>query len=335
MLPKSRLVPVFILALGVALLVAGILLPRLMADPDRVPLDLSATTITLTDDDGSYLSPAQENAEPRHTPITRQIHVELVPPATDDTVTARIGYSTVEGEKAPSANDRSDTDHSLDQLIKAEVWSGTFDRVSGLAQGSGTVATQYAAPPVNVDLEGSWLKFPARMDKQSYLYFDPQLRGAYEATFMGEETIDDLPVYVYEQKIAPTNVAKHYADPLGTTDVEIDGQRQRAFYFHGATRKLWVEPESGMIVKLNESVNDFYGLNDGKEVRPFLRFDGKMDPEDVATKVAQAKTITEQSDPRAWSLALIVLGGIVTIIAAVLALRPRRHQPDRKGPTEK
>ena len=173
------------------------------------------------------------------------------------------------------------------------------------------------------------------MDKQSYLYFDPQLRGAYEARYVGEETIDDLPVYVFEQKIAPTNVAKRYADPLGTTDVEIDGQRQRAFYFHGVTRKLWVEPESGMIVKLSESVNDFYGLNDGQEVRPFLHFDGQMDPDDVAAKVAQAKTIIERSDPRAWSLALIVVGGIVAFIAAVLALRPRRRQSDRKRPTEK
>ena len=53
MLPKSRIVSAVILGVGLALLAAGVLYPRIVVTDARMPLNLEQTTVTLVDPNGT------------------------------------------------------------------------------------------------------------------------------------------------------------------------------------------------------------------------------------------------------------------------------------------
>ncbi|WPJ92214.1 hypothetical protein [Corynebacterium sp. UMB2355A] len=53
MLPKSRIIASLLAGLGIALLVGGLLAPRVLNSGAKLPLDLGAVTLTMADPDGT------------------------------------------------------------------------------------------------------------------------------------------------------------------------------------------------------------------------------------------------------------------------------------------
>src|SRR5699024_3661837 len=109
---KSRIVAVFVLGLASAMIVAGVLLPRLFPE---VPLGLQHTTFTLEDEDATvgpgYLGVGED--EPIQAPVARQFNMQLGQPATEEEATVRVGVS----------NARTNVDDDLESLLDAQVYS--------------------------------------------------------------------------------------------------------------------------------------------------------------------------------------------------------------------
>lgn len=291
MLRFSRSLAALVAGVGIALVVAGMLAPRVLLSGERLPLALGDATWTITDPDGMR---AGESA-----PVTRQLHLEVMEPSGDERAAIRVGDSVRAGE-APG---------DFENLVSATTWSYELDRVSGEALSPAQAQVIFAMPAAQVAVNGVWLKFPSPAPASDVDVFDPVLRGSAVARFVDTQEIGGRTVNRYQQTVAPTNVAQRYADPRNT--LTIDGER--TFFTHAAERELLVDEQTGVVVGINERVDDYYADAEGNGVQNVLTYDGRMDEAQVTELVQRVG----DAQPKA---ANPLLWWIVTGVGAVLAL---------------
>lgn len=291
MLRFSRSLAALVAGVGIALVVAGMLAPRVLLSGERLPLALGDATWTITDPDGMR---AGESA-----PVTRQLHLEVMEPSGDERAAIRVGDSVRAGE-APG---------DFENLVSATTWSYELDRVSGEALSPAQAQVIFAMPADQVAVNGVWLKFPSPAPASDVDVFDPVLRGSAVARFVDTQEIGGRTVNRYQQTVAPTNIAQRYADPRNT--LTIDGER--TFFTHAAERELLVDEQTGVVVGINERVDDYYADAEGNGVQNVLTYDGRMDEAQVTELVQRVG----QAQPKA---ANPLLWWIVTGVGAVLAL---------------
>ena len=291
MLRFSRSLAALVAGVGIALVVAGMLAPRVLLSGERLPLALGDATWTITDPDGMR---AGESA-----PVTRQLHLEVMEPSGDERAAIRVGDSVRAGE-APG---------DFENLVSATTWSYELDRVSGEALSPAQAQVIFAMPAAQVAVNGVWLKFPSPAPASDVDVFDPVLRGSAVARFVDTQEIGGRTVNRYQQTVAPTNIAQRYADPRNT--LTIDGER--TFFTHAAERELLVDEQTGVVVGINERVDDYYAAAEGNGVQNVLTYDGRMDEAQVTELVQRVG----QAQPKA---ANPLLWWIVTGVGAVLAL---------------
>ena len=291
MLRFSRSLAALVAGVGIALVVAGMLAPRVLLSGERLPLALGDATWTITDPDGMR---AGESA-----PVTRQLHLEVMEPSGDERAAIRVGDSVRAGE-APG---------DFENLVSATTWSYELDRVSGEALSPAQAQVIFAMPAAQVAVNGVWLKFPSPAPASDVDVFDPVLRGSAPARFVDTQEIGGRTVNRYQQTVAPTNIAQRYADPRNT--LTIDGER--TFFTHAAERELLVDEQTGVVVGINERVDDYYADAEGNGVQNVLTYDGRMDEAQVTELVQRVG----DAQPKA---ANPLLWWIVTGVGAVLAL---------------
>ena len=330
MLPRSRIIAVLIIGLGAAMIAAGAFLPRLVSDDPKIPLDLPDTTYTLRAEDGvsSALNP-EGGREDAFGPVRRQFHGELIEPADEQRVSVRMGTSTTR-ELPPEV---MGTDPIL-ELVDAAVWTFTVDRLSGEFLGPAMLTDQMAGVPVEVPVDGHWVKFPADAGPVSYPIFDDFLRGTVPAEYVGTEDLGGNVVLRYRQTIAPTNLATRYRSNL--TQINVDDKT--GFLTYQGTRDWLVEPESGMVVDIDEDLDLRWETREGERLRTFLRFVGGVDEQASARLLQQALDVADTAPVRPWSIALLVIGAILAFGGIVGALRSegrdrenREDRGNRKG----
>lgn len=291
MLRFSRSLAALVAGVGIALVVAGMLAPRVLLSGERLPLALGDATWTITDPDGMRAG--------KSTPVTRQLHLEVMEPSGDERAAIRVGDSVRAGE-APG---------DFENLVSATTWSYELDRVSGEALSPAQAQVIFAMPAAQVAVNGVWLKFPSPAPASDVDVFDPVLRGSAVARFVDTQEIGGRTVNRYQQTVAPTNIAQRYADPRNT--LTIDGER--TFFTHAAERELLVDEQTGVVVGINERVDDYYADAEGNGVQNVLTYDGRMDEAQVTELVQRVG----QAQPKA---ANPLLWWIVTGVGAVLAL---------------
>lgn len=296
MLPTSRIVSALLAGLGVALVVAGLLAPSVLLSGNRLPLALGEATWTITDPDGV------RDGEPA--PVTRQLHMEIQEPSDADTASVRVGDTLRAGA---SGSDFAD-------LLAASTWSYAVDRVSGAAASPAEVSLVMGMPATQVPIDGAWLTFPAPVTQGTVEVFDPVLRGSAPAEFVGEEEIAGRAVARFRQDIEPTNLAMRYADPRNTLTLEGEGgEPLRTFLHHAAEREILVDQETGVVVGINERVDDYYADASGRGIQNVVTYDGVMGREDVEKLVRNvAEAQTAAANRGLWR--------VVTWVGAALAL---------------
>lgn len=307
MLPTSRILSVLLAGVGAALVVAGLLAPNVLLSGNRLPLALGEATWTITDPNGTRDGEAA--------PVTRQLHMEIQEPSDSDTASVRVGDTLRAGESGSDFND----------LLTASTWSFAVDRVTGAATGPAEALLVMGMPATQLPIDGAWLTFPAPATQDTVEVFDPVLRGSAPAEFAGEEKIAGRTVYRYAQHIEPTNVAMRYADPRNTLTLEGEnGEPQRTFLHHAADREILVDQETGVVVGVDEKVDDYYADAEGNGVQNVVTYDGVMDQQDVeklVQKVADAQTAA--ADRGLWRV-LAWVGAALTLAGLAGALRPGR-----------
>ena len=299
---KSRVLPTLFMALGVALLVGGLVAPKFLVWDARLPLTLSSATWTLTDPNGT------RGGEPA--PVTRQLHMEIREPSDEATVSVRVG-DTLRAGDAPS---------DFENLVTASTWSFQMDRLTGEVLEPADVQLVMAMPEVAVPIEGAWLKFPANVEQRDYEVFDPTLRGTAPAQFVGEEEIEGRAVYTFRQVVAPTNLAQRFADDrnLGFTE------DQRTYLFHAAERELLVDQASGLVVGLRESVDDYYADAEGNGLENVVTYGAQTDPEKVSELLKELARLSSPTWGTLASRIAIGAGGILTLAGLAWILAQRR-----------
>lgn len=307
MLHRSRLLPILLAGVGIALIVGASIAPRFLLGDGRLPLDLEKTTWTMHDAQATF------RGEPA--PVTRQLHLEIQNPADTESAGVRVGDTLRAGE----------SDSDFENLVTAATWSFTMNRVTGQPEGEMRLNSVMGMPDVVVEDGGQWLKFPVGVERRDYDVFDPTLRGTAPARFVGEEEIAGRRVYRFAQEIAPTNVALLYADMRNTKTLTTpEGEPLRTFLFHSATRELTVDQVSGIVVGMNEKVDDFYGDAQGVGVENVVTYDARMSDEQKVEMASQLGAVFSQAQSRAVTVGVMVLGSILTLAGLAGALWPGR-----------
>lgn len=131
--------------------------------------------------------------------------------------------------------------------------------------------------------EGLVAIFPIPTEKKTYPFWDSTLKSATPIKYTGTGTVEGVDVYTFENTTAPTKVGTQEV-PLNL--LGLDGtQNVTADEMYSVVRKLWVEPNTGVILKRSEQVLDT------------LNYDGQ--PRLTLTKVNtqyDAKTVKANAD---------------------------------------
>ncbi len=96
--------------------------------------------------------------------------------------------------------------------------------------------------------EGQFFKMPFDTQKTTYQWWDGSLREATDMVYQDTEEIDGLTTYRFEQVIPPTDIADQEL-PASVTGFEDDVIADRMY---SNTRTLWIEPETGAVIKAQE-----------------------------------------------------------------------------------
>ncbi|MEV6358752.1 DUF3068 domain-containing protein [Nocardia asteroides] len=331
-----RTVACVLVGLGAALLVAALMIPTYtVSKVAKTPLDLEITTIaesqkgedslvldskSLTQGDG----PAVVNKD---VPLISQRFVTVEEPSDADEMTLQAGQTLrrtdVQGDTG---------------LLTATIDRVTIDRTDGMpvdTEPNGSIA-------VTVNKDGSVMepvqhtglgyRFPIGTEKKTYPYFDINVRKSFDANFIEETEINNTKVYHFQMTApvtstwdvvqSPTNRLTLPASKWGVTDVPAD-QPVTMTRFYTNVRDLWVEPETGTVIKGGESIHLFYGRAADKPEVTALKSHIVFDEATVESQIAIAKENTDKLSlfGRVVPIVLGVLGVIALLAGLFLGLR--------------
>jgi len=202
-----------------------------------------------------------------------------------------------------------------------------FDRHTGEAVDCCDTTTQSGAdpetgdplPPRAITFEGHYFKLPFNTQKQDYLFWDGSLEQATPLVFEDEEEIEGLTTYRFRQTIKPTDIDE--VTSLGERDftpvpgslVGSEEPEVRTDRMYSNVRTLWVEPETGVIVKAVE--DQLSTLNvDGEPVATITDVVIGYDDETIA---ANAETYSSLSGQLKLVRVYVPVGGLVAGVLLV------------------
>ncbi|GJF14571.1 hypothetical protein NGTWS0302_38420 [Mycolicibacterium cyprinidarum] len=298
------------MGLGAALLIAALLLTTYTTSKiAKIPLDINATLIS--DGTGDAFDPESLNQPKfvvnKDVPLVMQQEITVESPANADVVTLQVG-STLR---------RSDQQRD-NGLLLAMVDTVTLDRNTALAVSSesnpgGAVqkprAIESEDPPTNIALphEGLAYRFPFDTEKKTYPFFDPIAQKAFDANYSGEDDVNGLTAYKFNQNVGfdadgklvePVKYASLYDDdadsettaPAGMWGIEGDPEEPITMTrYYAAQRTFWVDPVSGTIVKQTDHAYHYYARDALKPEVTFADYTVTTNEESVESQVAAAR----------------------------------------------
>ncbi len=182
--------------------------------------------------------------------------------------------------------------------------------------------------------QGLTLKFPFDTKKRSYQFWDGPANTATPARYTGEETIQGVKVYRFEQRIEPRTLRTQEVPGSLAGQPDADSVTTDVVYSNHKT--LWVEPATGIIVKAQQDVSQVLETPAGEPVLTLL--DAVLTYDD-----ATVKTNAEDASSGAGRLRLlgtivpvggILLGLVLTSIGLYLLRAPqgrRLRRPERQS----
>ncbi|MFC4058123.1 DUF3068 domain-containing protein [Planomonospora corallina] len=160
-----------------------------------------------------------------------------------------------------------------------------FDRRTGM-----TVACcgQYVDEDAGVWQSGLAFRLPFRAEPRSYPMFDTVLRRSVPLRFEREEEVEGVRTYRYRYSAGPIRV-ENLPGTLPGEVMGLPGWRSVGVSrYVEVTRTLWVEPESGLTVKVEEVHRQALRTADEVERKVSLEAHLTMSRDDVAALAAEA-----------------------------------------------
>lgn len=172
--------------------------------------------------------------------------------------------------------------------------------------------------------EGQLVKFPFNTQKKAYDYFDSTLNEGVSMDYKGQETLQGLNTYKFEAVIPPTEYATLTA-PASFFDIDEEGDVDLARIYSN-TRTLWIEPETGVIMKSREDV-DTYAEYEGERVATLTQALSEFPESQIKANVDDYKTkALLLKAARTWFPWVGGVVGLLALLAGVfLTLRNRER----------
>jgi hypothetical protein len=98
--------------------------------------------------------------------------------------------------------------------------------------------------------EGLFFKFPFRVQKKTYKFWDGDLGRAEDIQFVREEKLEGTTTYVFRQTIPKAEIAEREVPKAVFGDSASGNVTAKVMY--GNVRTLWVEPNTGVLIKGQE-----------------------------------------------------------------------------------
>ncbi|MFC4374052.1 DUF3068 domain-containing protein [Nocardia halotolerans] len=318
-----RTVACVLVGLGAALLVAALMIPTYtVSKVAKTPLDLEITTIaesqpdeeSLVLDSKSLTSGDGPAVVDENVPLISQRFVTVEEPSDADVMTLQAG-STLR---------RTDVQGDTG-LLTANIDRVTISRTTGMPvdeEPNGSIA-------VTVDKDGSVMepvqhtgigyRFPIGTEKKTYPYFDINVRKSFDANFIEETEINSTKVYRFQMIAPPTSTwdvvkapANRLTLPASKWGVdERDDTPVTMTRYYTNVRDLWVEPETGTVIKGGESIHLYYARAADKPEVTALKSHIVFDEATVESQLAIAEENTDK---------LSLFGRIVPIVFGVLGV---------------
>lgn len=306
-----------LIGLGAFLLVAGLLLrfyayPRLAV----VPLDQNSQSVVVGENSQFF---DIESLSPQTGTITTTVTVIGDKKAGED-ASKELDERIAVWDKG-SVTDNNDAEPPMSATTERIA----FDRFTGEAVDC--CDSNVDGTPTKYD--GLVFKFPFDTQKQTYDYWDGSLAKAVPIEYQGTEELNGVNTYVFKQDIPSTKVGTREVPAL---ILGLEGGNVDADEYYENIRTIWVEPNTGVMMKVLEQQKQEVRKDDAQLTL--------IDTDSVYTD----ETIKDNTDTYGAlgsQLKLVhstipVWGGIggvlLMLIGALLGLRPGRSRKDAEGP---
>jgi Porin PorA len=214
---------------------------------------------------------------------------------------------TVKGDVPASSEDVAVWDVS----VVLETGTGTMvrtsvDRVATDRRTAGAVGC--GGEPVDADPvrhSGVSYKFPFGTEKRDYAFWDVNSRRSYPARYVTEEQVQDLRTYKFIQQVPGQQLIRN------NTPV-----------WYEATRTVWVEPRTGVIVKGNEQNRTTLRDGSGQDRTTIVQFDLTFDEQSQRSQADLARDgISRTRLLTVWLPLLALLLGVLFVLGGFVLLR--------------
>ncbi|MEV0028846.1 porin PorA family protein [Nocardia sp. NPDC050793] len=343
-----RTVACLLVGLGALLIVMALLIPTYTVDKlAKTPLDLEITTIansqqgseSLVLDSRSLTSPEGAAKVDTNVPLISQRFVTVEEPSDATEMTIQAGQTLRRIDK------QGDTG-----LLTALVDRVTIDRKTGMPvdkDPNGSIAVsanpqgESIADPVH--RTGLQYRFPIGTEKKSYPYFDVNARKTFDIDFVEETEINSLKVYHFRQSIPVTNLWDVVQAPTNRLSLPaakwgLEGEEPVTMTrFYTNTRDLWVEPQTGTVIKGGEQLHLYYARSGDKPDVTALKSNIIFDENTIESQMSVAQDNIDRLSlyGRIMPIVLGVLGVILAIVGVILGIRggstPAPARPMRGG----
>lgn len=327
---KIRVAGAVVFGAGVFLLVAAAALAFFIAPSlKKLPYDLEPSTTIAEAPNATFLELKPGQIEVKQ--ATLRSTIEIIPdPMETDKLPEDLKGNVVVWDAYQNVI-RTDDQYEVSKY-SAEL---ALNRVSGAAadwDGQWLAEAVDQDDPGNVKFLGQVYKFPFGTQKRTYQVWDRDLRTSLPAEFKGTETIEGVEVYRFEQVI-DEQPAKNVSDEsMSTLLGRFAPEATSGQVMYSNTRTMWVEPTTGMYVKVREQQH--------KELVPatgastvLLDANFEYTPETVAKAADRAGSNRAQLNLISiWApLGLAVVGLLLVIFAFMLGRRAASGGAHRGG----
>ncbi|WP_040697144.1 DUF3068 domain-containing protein [Nocardia vinacea] len=339
-----RTVACLLVGLGALLIVAAVMIPTYTVSKlAKTPLDLEITTIatnqpgedSLVLDSKSLTAPEGAAKVDTNVPLISQRFTTVEEPSDATEMTLQAGQTLRRIDK------QGDTG-----LLTATVDRVTIDRKTGepvAKDPNGSIAVtvnkdmQSIADPVQHT--GLQYRFPIGTEKKSYPYFDVNARKSYDAKFIEESEINDMKVYHFQMSVPVTNLWDVIQSPSNKLSLPaakwgLEGDDPVTMTrFYTDTRDLWIEPQTGTVIKGGEQIHLYYARSGDHPDVTALKSHLVFDENTIESQITVAKENIDKLSlyGRIMPIVLGVLGVIAVVGGVFLGIRDGAGA-GRRGP---
>ncbi|MEU1425478.1 DUF3068 domain-containing protein [Nocardia sp. NPDC005746] len=329
-----RTVACVLVGLGAMLLVAAIMIPTYTVSRlAKTPLDLEITTVATNPQTGapsevldskSLTSTTGSAKVDQNVPLVSQRFLTVENPSDASEMTIQAGQTLRRTDKQ---GDTGLLTASIDRVTVDRKTGEPVESVDGGPNGAIAVTVDKKGESVMDPVQhvGLQYRFPIGTEKKTYPYFDLNTRKTYDAAYVEESEINSLKVYHF-QMTAPVTDLSTVANsptnkltlPAAKWGVEGDGDVTMA-RFYTNVRDLWVEPDTGTVIKGQEQIHLFYARTGDKPEVTALKSTLVFDENTIESQISVAKENIDKLSLYGRTLPIILgVVGLLFLIAGIV-----------------